>query len=158
MDVPGVVVVDTSAAVEVLIADAEYHHAYVDLFARMSRSGTAIAYCDLLEAELVEAAYTWDLKRTAPGRWRERRRDRPDGAREEEILHAWRSFTDSEHALLVRMTSVVDDAIELMPKTGLASYDAIHLAAALALGAPLVAHDRRLLVEASQFGEVLTCR
>jgi predicted nucleic acid-binding protein len=56
------------------------------------------------------------------------------------------------------MTAVVDDAVELMSTTGLASYDAIHLAVALALNAPLMAHDRRLLLEASQFGEVLTCR
>ena len=63
MDVPPFVAVDTRAAVEVLINDAEYHHAYVDLFERVCRNGSAIAYCDLLEAELAEAAFTWDVKR-----------------------------------------------------------------------------------------------
>jgi predicted nucleic acid-binding protein len=160
MDVPPFVAVDTSAAVEVLISDAEYHHAYVDLFERVCRNGSAIAYCDLLEAELAEAAFTWDVKRADPKGWRAARRDRPASARarEHEVLSAWRDVSDSEHALQVRMTAVVDDAVELMSTTGLASYDAIHLAVALALNAPLMAHDRRLLLEASQFGEVLTCR
>jgi len=56
------------------------------------------------------------------------------------------------------MTAVVDDAVELMSATRLASYDAIHLAVALALNAPLMAHDRRLLGVASEHVEVITGR
>ena len=55
------VVVDTSVAIEVLVEEAPCRVGYSDIFDALRRSGTTVVFCDLLEAELIEAAYTWDL-------------------------------------------------------------------------------------------------
>jgi predicted nucleic acid-binding protein len=162
MDVPPFVVVDTSAAVEVLVVDAERRDAYRSLFAELRRAGTGLVFCDLLELELIEAAFTWDLRRGADPRWRGKRKTGSPFAErrplELSIVDEWRSFVRGGKHAMVRGHDYIDGAIHLMHRTGLSSYDAIHAAAAISLGLPLMAHDRRLLDVASEHVEVITGR
>jgi predicted nucleic acid-binding protein len=154
MDVPGIVVVDTSAAVEVLIADASAHGIYVALFEAIRVSGAALAYNELLEAELIEAAFTWDVRRMAARDWRRERRDmqlaRPM-AREATILDEWEAFVGDFGALRVPLHTVTRRACQLLSVTGLGSYDAVHAATAEHLGARLITHDRLLARAAERF-------
>ena len=72
---PSLVVVDTSAAIELLVADAPSRREYVALFAHLRASDYEIAYSELLEVELLEAAFTWDVRRERRLDWRQARRD-----------------------------------------------------------------------------------
>jgi predicted nucleic acid-binding protein len=161
MDVPGVVVVDTSAAVEALVAEAKCHGAYAELFAAIRRSGAVVAYSELLEPELVEAAYTWDLRRQHPRDWRARRRAQTLSRveeRERRILRTWRQLAGEQRSVVVPIRSVVDASVAFVTNHGLGSYDAVHVATAHHLEAPILTHDRLMIRAATTHIDVITLR
>ena len=155
------VVVDTSAAVEVLVGEAECRDAYLVLFDQLQRDGFGLAYSEAILPELLEAAYTWDSRRSGDRDWRRLRREgllwRPR-ARELSILSDWQSFTHSWRIRTVGLSLVAQHAAGLMADTGLSSLDAIHLATALHVGAGIVSHDRGLLRVAEGYTTAITMR
>jgi predicted nucleic acid-binding protein len=162
MEIPPLVVLDTSAVIEVLVREAPCHEAYLARLIGLRGRGFGFAYCDLLELELLEAAYTWDLRRGPNRAWRQDRRrgavpaDR--NARELDILGALRAFLGESPVLRAPARAVADDAAEVMHETALASYDAAHVALATVLDAPIVTHDRRMAEVALRWVPVLTER
>lgn len=160
MDVPPFVVVDTSAAVEVLVADAERHGAYVELMAMLRAVGAVVIVSDLLEAELLEAAYAWDVRR-AHGNWRRQRREgrlaRPL-RREVRVLDDWADVLTGMRQQRTTVEPWLRSAAQLMDQTGLGSFDAIHLAISIGYGAPLMTHDRQLARWAFEHAGAITDR
>ena len=69
------IVVDTSAAVEMLVTEAESRIRYMTLFDQLRAAGYGIASSDVLLPELLEAAYTWDVRRSGGRDGRRLRRD-----------------------------------------------------------------------------------
>lgn len=155
------IVVDTSAAVEVLVTEAESRSRYEALFDQLRAAGYGIASSDVLLPELLEAAYTWDARRSGGQDWRRLRRegslDRPR-ALELEIIERWDGFLEGWCARVVPNTQVVSHAAVLMAATGLSSLDAIHLATAVHLDTSIVSHDRGLLAVASRMDRAITTR
>ena len=151
--------VDTSAAIEALVADAASHQEYRRAFADLRGQQVMIVFSELLEAELLEAAFTWDLRRQG-GDWRRLRRlpatERPRQL-ERTILDRWRSLA-GRHAVRIPVAAVVDRAASPMARFGLGSYDAIHLETARLVGAPLLTHDRALAVAAGAWPGAVSTR
>ncbi len=155
------IVVDTSAAVEVLVAEAEFRDAYLELFDQLRVDGFGLAYSDAIVPELLEAAYTWDARRSGDRDWRRLRRAgllRRSRARELTILHEWDSFTEGWRTQAVGIRAVALSAARLMTDTGLSSLDATHLATAIHVGAGIVSHDRGLIRVAEQYTAAVTMR
>jgi predicted nucleic acid-binding protein len=151
MGLPSIVVVDTSAAVDLVVEDSAHHRTCSDAFGSLVRAGVVFAFNELLEAELLEAAYTWDVRRGGNADWRRRRRDgdlRRSVEREHAVLEKWRDAITACEPIVVPVRAVVDQAGPLMTRLGIGSYDAVHLATARRLGAPLITNDR-LLARAS---------
>ena len=161
MDVPPLVVVDTSVAVEALIAESEMHADYDGLLRVLRAAGCRFAYNELLEAELIEAAYTWDARRERAHDWRSRRRTHglPRGsARVRSVLAGWRGLVDDEPGLVIPVGVVVDAALAYVTERGLGSYDAVHLATARLMDCPIVTHDRMLARAAEPETKVISRR
>lgn len=162
MEIPPLVVLDTSAVIEVLVRDAPFHEPYLARLVALRSDGYGFAYCDLLELELLEAAFTWDLRRGPNRAWRQdRRRGHVPAnrhARELDILGEWRAFLGASPVLRAPAGAIADDAAGIMHETALASYDAAHVALATVLEAPIVTHDRRMADVAQRWVPVLTER
>lgn len=153
------VAIDTSAAIEALVVDAVDHEPYRRSFATLHRLQVVIVFSELLEAELLEAAFTWDLRRRG-GDWRRLRRQFPaDRPRQMErtIIERWRRLA-GRRATRIPVAAVVDRAASPMERFGLGSYDAIHLETAKLVGAPLLTHDRALAVAAGSCPGVVSAR
>jgi predicted nucleic acid-binding protein len=161
MDAPGIFVVDSSAAIDLLVGDSEHHAMSVEVFRRLARADSRLAYNELLEAELLEAAFTWDIRRSGDGRWRQRRRSGDLHRfieRERGILREWRAVVDALDAVILPVRAVVDDAGLLMTHLGIGSYDAVHLATARRLSAPLLTNDRLLARAAAPWPGAIIAR
>jgi len=157
---PEFVVVDTSVAIEVLIEEAPHRITYQEFLDDAWQAGSTIVCCDLLQAELLESAFTWDIRRRS-GDWRRQRREGPiDGRepRELTVLAQWRTFLSRGPSMEVPMREFVDDAAPLMHRLGLASYDAIHVAVANEIGGSIVTHDRFMIMAAKGLVPVLSAR
>ena len=158
---PSLVVVDTSAAIELLVADAPSRREYVALFAHLRASDYEIAYSELLEVELLEAAFTWDVRRERRLDWRKARRDgtlQRTRRLEQTILRDWDAFNTGVTVQRHRIHPLLGDAAQLMGATGLGSNDAVHLALAQKLGAPIVTHDRPMMRAADAWPGALSVR
>ena len=155
------IVVDTSAAVEMLVTEAESRIRYMTLFDQLRAAGYGIASSDVLLPELLEAAYTWDVRRSGGRDWRRLRRegslDRPR-ALELEIIERWDGYLEGWRSRVVPNAQVASHAKVLMAATGLSSLDAIHLATAVYLDTSIVSHDRGLLAVASRMDRAITTR
>ncbi len=157
---PEFLVVDTSVAIEVLIEEAPHRVAYAKIFESAWQNGSTIVCCDLLQAELLESAFTWDIRRRA-GDWR---RQRKQGSivgrvpRELTILALWRRFLRGGASIEVPMRAFVDAAVPLMHERGLSSYDAIHLAVANRTGGSILTHDRFMIAAALGLAPVISMR
>jgi predicted nucleic acid-binding protein len=158
---PSLVVVDTSAAIELLVADAPSRREYVALFAHLRASDCEIAYSELLEVELLEAAFTWDVRRERRLDWRKARRDgtlQRTRRLEQTILRDWDAFLGGVPAHRYGTHSFLDDAARVMDVTGLGSNDAVHLALARSLEVPIVTHDRPMIRAADAWPGALSVR
>lgn len=171
-----VVVVDTSAVVEALLQDQPKHAEYAAFFERLVDSPTTLAFCELLELEIVEAAVGIALRRRHK-RWREHRRDgrslRPARALQRSILLRWHQLLSATDHYRVPMSeefaeggpTVGSVAVGLTMQMPLRSYDAAHVATAFLLGAPIAARDidfadvpGSILAIYTDSGRVATCR
>ncbi len=142
------VLIDTSAAIEVLVPEATCHTGYTRMLQTVRRSGMGLAVSELLAPELVEAAYTWDARREYPRTWRALRQRRAlirPRARELTILAQWERVLHDFPHVLVPIADVMDASVKIVHETGIGSYDAVHLAAAAHVGASIMTHDRGMI-------------
>jgi predicted nucleic acid-binding protein len=132
---PEELLLDTSFVVEALIESQPLHSAAVEFLVRLEGESVRIRYCALLELELAETAFQLALKERHPKDWK---RFRHDGRARR---RATRLMSDVEEAWGDVLIFIEHDRIELeevsamapllMSEYGLASYDAVHAAAAL---------------------------
>ena len=158
---PSLVVVDTSATVEALVSDAPLNDRYRQLFRELRACDARLVWCELLEVELLEAAFAWDVRRERGRDWRRERRTgelQRTRALEQTIVADWRAFTAGIRTSVISTASLLEDAASMMGTTGLGSADAVHLAVARSLGAPILTHDRLMIHAARRWPGVLTER
>jgi predicted nucleic acid-binding protein len=139
---PEVLALDTSFVVEALIESQPLHSACAGFIERLVDAGTTVVTSDLLEIELAEAAFAIALKERWGRQWRQRRVDgrvRRRGRRLlEEVISRHRLLLSSVPHVSMPLGRIADAAASLMTEYGLASYDAVHAASAIAAGAEAV--------------------
>ena len=138
LPLPETIALDTSFVVEALLP-TEPLHAQCDAFlTRIFDSGITVITNELLRAELAEATFANAMKERWAGKWRAHRADgrtRPRAGRLlTNTLVRYDKMIESLPHVSVRPGQVADSAPEIMTKYGLASYDAIHAASAIAAG------------------------
>ncbi|MHB1538137.1 MAG: PIN domain-containing protein [Solirubrobacteraceae bacterium] len=142
MLLPDPVALDTSFVVEALIATQPLHAVCRPFFLRIAESGVSVTTSDLLLVELAEAAFAIALKERWGSRWRRHRTDGRTRRRAARLLND--SISRYETLLLrvdhflVPLGDTVSAARSLMTGYGLASYDAVHAASAIAAGAEAI--------------------
>jgi predicted nucleic acid-binding protein len=132
---PEELLLDTSFVVEALIESQPLHAGAVDFLIRLEEEGVRIRYCALLELELAETAFQLALKERHPRDWKRFRHDGRARRRASRLMSdvedAWGDvliFIEHERVAIEEVSEV---APLLMRDYGLASYDAVHAAAAL---------------------------
>ncbi len=109
------------------------------MLARIDESGVTIVTSDLLAVELAESAFAITLKERWGGRWRGRRTDgrsrRPATRRLNHTVTRYEALLSPVNHLPIPVRRVTADARTLMTDYGIASYDAVHAASAIAAGA-----------------------
>lgn len=136
---PASVGLDTSFVVEAMIETQPLHVVCRAFLERLVEAETTVVTSDLLDVELAEAAFAIALKE----RWgRDWRRHRTDGrARRRgrrllaEVTSRYDLLLSSVAHIPVPVGRVARAAAILMTDHGLASYDAVHAASAIAAGA-----------------------
>jgi predicted nucleic acid-binding protein len=140
---PGRVALDTSLIVRALIETQPLHAACSGFLDRLVEAEVTLVTSELLEVELAEAAFGIALKERWGGDWRRHRRDGRVRRRAQRLLADVQSrfelLLDSVDHLAVPVAPVARDAAVLMTAYGLASYDAVHAASAIAAGAEAIA-------------------
>lgn len=140
---PAVIALDTSLVVEALIESQPLHSVCSQFLVRLAETDTTVVTSDLLEIELAEAAFAIALKERWGGTWRRHRTDgrvRRRGRRLlDEVISRHEALLSSLTTITVPVGRVTASAAELMARHGLASYDAVHAASAIAAGAEAIA-------------------
>ena len=97
---------------------------------------------DLLAVELAESAFAITLKERWSGRWRGHRTDgrsrRPATRRLNHTVMSYEALLSPVNHLPIPVRRVTADARILMTDFGIASYDAVHAASAIAAGAEAI--------------------
>jgi predicted nucleic acid-binding protein len=136
------IALDTSFVVEALIDTQPLHSLCSPFFLRIVESRISIATSDLLPVELAEAVFAITLKERWGSNWRRHRADgraRRRAARPlEETISRYETLLDRADHLSVPLSDTTNEARSLMTGYGLASYDAIHAASAIAVGAEAI--------------------
>ncbi len=139
---PAPIALDTSFVVEALIATQPLHAGCSALLTRIDKSGVAVVTSELLRVELAEATFAHALKERWGGKWRAHRTDGRSRPRAGRLLNRTLTRYDEMVAsvphISVRLGQVATFAPTLMTDHGLASYDAVHAAAAIAAGAKAI--------------------
>jgi predicted nucleic acid-binding protein len=148
-----VVAIDTSAVVSGLLEDQPAHAEYADFLERASEQSVTLAFCDLLELELAQACFRIAIARRHEGQWRQhlsdRRSRRPARDLASRVFGRWSLLLDATPHLRVGISDELGAglpsprlvAFSLMSTYAIGSYDAVHAAVALLLGAPIVTAD-----------------
>lgn len=139
---PHPVALDTSFVVEALIATQPAHAVCRPFFMRIVESGVAVTTSDLLPVELAEAVFGIALKERWGSRWRGHRTDGRARRRAARLLNDAISrcetlLTSADH-FSVPLADIASAARSLMTSYGLASYDAVHAASAIAADAKAI--------------------
>lgn len=136
------IALDTSFVVEALIATQPLHATCRAFLARIDNSDISITTSDLLPVELAEAVFAIALKERWGNRWR---RHRSDGRTRRRAVPLLNDAVFRYETLLLRVDHLpvpISDAAKaarsLMADYGLASYDAVHAASAIAAGAEAI--------------------
>jgi predicted nucleic acid-binding protein len=133
------VALDTSFVVEALIDTQSLHSVCRPFFLRLIESGVSIATSDLLPIELAEAVFAITLKERWGSRWRKHRTDgrarRRTARRLNDAISRYETLLLSAYHSSVPLNDISSAARSLMADYGLASYDAVHAASAIAAGA-----------------------
>jgi predicted nucleic acid-binding protein len=139
---PDPLALDTSFVVEALTATQPLHPACSALLTRIDESGVTVVTSDLLVVELAEATFANALKERWGGKWRAHRTDgrsRRGGARKlNHTIARYGALLSSVNQFSIPMRRVSAPARALMIDYGLASYDAVHAATAIAAGAKAI--------------------
>lgn len=139
---PDPIALDTSFVVEALIATQPLHASCRAFLNRIDSSGASITTSDLLPVELAEAVFAIALKERWGSRWRGRRTDGRARRRATRLLadtiSRYETLLRSIDHIPVPLADATIAARELMADYGIASYDAIHAATAVATGAEAI--------------------
>jgi predicted nucleic acid-binding protein len=139
---PDPIAVDTSFVVEALIVTQPLHAVCAGFLARIAETGVSVVSSDLLPVELAEAAFAIALKERWGGQWRRHRTDgrarRRGGRLLTDTLSHYETLLSSVKHLPVPIGRAASLAATLMTDYGIASYDAIHAASAIAAGAEAI--------------------
>lgn len=139
---PDPIALDTSFVVEALIATQPLHGVCSAFLTRIADSGVSITTSELLPAELAEAAFAIALKERWRGQWRRHRTDgrsRPRAGRLlNDTLERYNTLLSSVDHFPIPLRRVTSPAAVLMTDYGIASYDAVHAASAIAAGAEAI--------------------
>lgn len=157
---PPYLVVDTSAFAAALLGDEPRHLDYAGFLTRCAENQTVLAYSELVELELAEAAIRIEMRRLHGKKANAHRYDEPSliharvfasQLREafEELLSGFDvirvHISQSVHALAddgyPTSMPLVQAAVRLVERTGVGSYDAAHAVCAAIAAAPLLARD-----------------
>jgi len=136
------IALDTSFVVEALIATQPLHRVCSAFLTRIGDSGVSVATSELLRVELAEAAFAIGLKERWGSQWRRHRTDGRSRPRAGRLLNDTISRYDeilgTVTHISIRLGRVATAAITLMTDYGIASYDAVHAASAVAAGAEAI--------------------
>jgi predicted nucleic acid-binding protein len=139
---PDPLALDTSFVVDALTATQPLHPACSAMLTRIDESGVRVVTSDLLVVELAEATLANALKERWAGKWRTHRTDgrsRRSGAQKlNRTIARYEALLSSVTYLPIPVRRVTPEARVLMIDYGLASYDAIHAASAIAAGAKAI--------------------
>ncbi len=139
---PDPIALDTSFVVEALLATQPLHPACSALLKRIFDSGVAVVTSDLLAVELAETAFAIAMKERWQGKWRTHRTDGRSRPRAARLLNhtvtRYEALLSPVKHLPIPVHRVTADARTLMTYYGIASYDAIHAASAIAAGAEAI--------------------
>jgi len=142
LELPDPIALDTSFVVEALIATQPLHAACDAFLTRIFDSGVDVVTSELLRVELAEATFANAMKERWGGKWRAHRTDgrsrRRAGALLNETLIRYDQMFRSMTHISIRLDRVTNRATILMIDHGLASYDAVHAAGAIAAGAKAI--------------------
>jgi predicted nucleic acid-binding protein len=134
---------DTSFVVEALIETQRHHASCRDFLDRVADAGATLVTSELLAVELAEAVFAIALKARWGRAWREHRTDGRTRRRARQLLAEtsarYDALVSSLDHVSVPIGHVTHAAGALMTDWGLASYDAVHAASAIAAGAQAIA-------------------
>lgn len=139
---PDPIALDTSFVVEALIATQPLHAVCRAFLDRIDLSGVSITTSDLLSVELAEAAFAIALKERWGSSWRRHRTDgrarRRAGRLLDDTVARYETVLASKDHIPVPVGDATNGARSFMTAYGLASYDALHAASAVAAGAKAI--------------------
>jgi predicted nucleic acid-binding protein len=135
---PDPLALDTSFVVEALIETQPLHIRCAEFAARIAEAGVRVVTSELLQVELAEAAFAIALKERWRRQWRQHRTDGRVRRRGRRLL----DDVSGRYELLLSAVPHIDvpvgrisaAAASVMADHGLASYDAVHAATAIATG------------------------
>jgi predicted nucleic acid-binding protein len=140
---PERVALDTSLVVRALLETQPLHEECAGFLERLVEAGVTLVSSELLEIELAEAAFGIALAERWGRSWRRHRTDGRTRHRARRLLADVRSRYElllaSAEYVDVALGSIAEDVPVLMAEFGLASYDAVHAASAIAAGAEAIA-------------------
>jgi predicted nucleic acid-binding protein len=139
---PDPIALDTSFVVEALIATQPLHAVCRAFLNRIDESGVSITTSDLLAVELAEAAFAIAIKERWGSRWRRHRTDGRARRRGSRLLNGtisrYETLLLSTDHFPVPVGAIATAARSFMTNYGLASYDAVHAASAVAASAKAI--------------------
>lgn len=139
---PATVALDTSFVVEALIESQRLHVPCRDFLDRLVASGPTVVTSDLLSVEMAEAVFAIALKERWGREWRWHRSDGRARRKARRLLDdvntRFRTVLAPLDHVSVPVAPVADAAMNIMGNYGLASYDAVHAAGAIASGAEAI--------------------
>jgi predicted nucleic acid-binding protein len=139
---PDPIALDTSFVVEALITTQPLHRVCSAFLTRIGDSGVSVVTSELLRVELAEAAFAIGLKERWGSQWRRHRTDGRSRPRAGRLLNDTISRYDELLGTLghfpISLGRVIRSPISLMTDYGIASYDAVHAASALAASAEAI--------------------
>ncbi len=142
LPLPDPIALDTSFVVEALIATQPLHGVCNAFLTRIDHSGVSLATSELLRVELAEAAFAIALKERWGGQWRRHRTDgraRPRAARLlSPTLTRYDELLGTLKHISIPLGDITTVATTFMTSYGIASYDAVHAASAIAAGAEAI--------------------
>ncbi len=136
---PDPIALDTSFIVEALLSTQPLHAVCDAFLTRIGDSGITVVTSDLLAVELAETAFAIALKERWGRRWRGHRTDgrarRPATHLLNDTISRYETLLLSIDHFPVPLADTASVARNLMTSYGIASYDAIHAASAIATDA-----------------------